>query len=62
MATFDMGETLTVTMDGHPIAQLRPLPGRGLTAATLLQRWRRLPPLDATQRRADLDAVMDADL
>jgi len=56
------GETLTVTMDGHPIAQLRPLPGRGLTAATLLQRWRRLPPLDATQLRADLDAVMDADL
>lgn len=55
------GETLTVTMDGHPIAQLRPLPGRGLTAATLLQRWRRLPPVDATQLRADLVAVVDAD-
>jgi len=56
------GETLTVTMDGHPMAQLRPLPGRGLAAATLLQRWRRLPPVDARQLRADLDAVVDADL
>ena len=56
------GETLTVTMDGHPIAELRPLPGRGLTAATLLQRWRRLPPVDAPKLRADLDRVMDASL
>ncbi len=54
------GETLTVTMDGQPIAELRPLPRRGLTAATLLQRWRRLPPVDAQQLRADLDRVLDA--
>ena len=56
------GETLTVTMDGHPIADLRPIPGRGLTAATLLQRWRRLPPVDAQQLRADLDRVLNASL
>ena len=56
------GATLTVTMDGHPIAELRPLPGRGLAAATLLQRWRRLPPVDATQFRADLDAVLETGL
>ena len=54
------GETLTVTMDGQPIAELHPIPGRGLTAATLMQRWRRLPPVDAQQLRADLDRVMDA--
>ena len=47
-------------MDGQPIAELRPIPGRGLTAATLLQRWRRLPPVDVQQLRADLDRVMDA--
>jgi len=47
------GETLTVTMDGHPIAELRPLVGRGLAAATLLQRWRRLPPVDAQSLRVD---------
>jgi antitoxin (DNA-binding transcriptional repressor) of toxin-antitoxin stability system len=56
------GETLTVTMDGQPIAELRPVPARGLTAATLLQRWRRLPPVDAQQLRADLDRVLNASL
>lgn len=56
------GETLTVTMDGKPIAELRPLPGHGLTAATLLQRWRQLPPVDGQQLRADLDSVMNASL
>lgn len=56
------GETLTVTMDGHPIAELRPIQGRGLTAATLLERWRRLPPVDAQQHRADLDRVLNASL
>jgi prevent-host-death family protein len=56
------GETLTVTMDGRPIAELRPLIGRGLSAATLLQRWRRLPLVDAQQLRADLDRVMNASL
>jgi hypothetical protein len=33
-----------------------------LTAATLLQRWHRLPPVDALQFRADLDHVMDVSL
>ena len=56
------GETLTVTMDGRPIAELRPLAGRALSAATLLKRWRRLPPVDAQRLRADLDRVMDVSL
>ena len=56
------GETLTVTMDGRPIAELRPLTGRGLTAAALLNRWRRLPPVDIEQLRNDLDDVMDGSL
>ncbi len=56
------GETLTVTMDGEPIAELRPVVGRALQAATLLKRWSRLPPVDAQKFRADLDQVMDASL
>jgi prevent-host-death family protein len=56
------GDTLTVTMDGRPIAELRPLTGRGLSAATLLKRWRRLPLVDAQQLRGDLDRVMNASL
>ncbi|MBP6771471.1 MAG: type II toxin-antitoxin system prevent-host-death family antitoxin [Gemmatimonadaceae bacterium] len=53
------GESLTVTMDGRPIAELRPLAGRGLSAAVLLERWRRLPPVDAQKLRDDLDSVLD---
>lgn len=56
------GESLTVTMDGQPIAELRPVAGRGLTAVTLLRRWRRLPPVDPQQLRADLDRVLDPSL
>lgn len=56
------GETLTVTMDGRPIAELRPLASRGIAAAALLKRWRRLQPVDAQQLRADLDHVLDTSL
>jgi antitoxin (DNA-binding transcriptional repressor) of toxin-antitoxin stability system len=56
------GESLTVTLDGRPIAELRPLPGRALSASTLLARWRRLPPVDPQALRADIDAVLDSSL
>ena len=46
------GETLTATMHGHPIAELGPVAGRGVTAAALLQRWHRLPPVNASAARA----------
>ena len=56
------GETLMVTMDGQPIAELRPVPGRALPTAALLARWRHLPAVDARQLRADVDRVLDASL
>lgn len=56
------GESLTVTMDGRPIAELRPLPGTAVPAATLLRRWRHLPPVDVAALRADLDRALDASL
>jgi len=56
------GERLTVTRDGHPVAELRPLPSPPLSGATLLRRWHRLPPLDAAAFRADLDALIDPGL
>jgi prevent-host-death family protein len=52
------GESLTVTRDGHPIAELRPLPRRPLPAATLLARWRRLPAVDPVTLRADIDELL----
>jgi prevent-host-death family protein len=56
------GEALTVTRDGQPIAELRPLPRQPARAAALLERWRRLPSVDPTKLKADIDAVIDAGL
>lgn len=56
------GESLTVTRDGRPVAELRPLPGRAIPAATLLARWRRLPPVDRDALRGDLDRTLDSSL
>lgn len=54
------GERLTITRSGRPVAELRPLHATAVTAAVLLQRWRRLPALDAAALRADLDATLEA--
>lgn len=56
------GEALTVTRDGDAVAELRPLHRRSLPAATLLQRWRGLPPIDATRLKSDIDDVLDGTL
>jgi prevent-host-death family protein len=53
------GERITVTRDGRPVAELRPLPARPLTAATLVDRFRRLPPIDPDRFRDDVDSVID---
>jgi prevent-host-death family protein len=56
------GEAMTVTRDGHPIAELRPLPRRPLQARVLLQRWRDLPAVDPARLRADIDDLLDPSL
>jgi len=56
------GESLTVTMDGRPVAELRPIHGPGLSAAALLRRWRNLPLVDAAALRRDLDRVVSPKL
>ncbi len=56
------GEVLTVTRDGHPVAEMRPLPRKPVPSATLLDRWRRLPAVDAAKLRADIDAILEASL
>jgi prevent-host-death family protein len=53
------GERLTVTRAGKPVAELQPVAHAALSAATLLRRWRRLPPLDAAALRADIDSALD---
>jgi len=56
------GEPLIVTRDGHPIAELQPLPRRPLSAAQLLARWRQVPYVDPARLRADIDSVLDSSL
>ena len=53
------GERVIVTRDGRPVAELRPVPGGRLSAAAVVERFRRLPPLDPAALRADVDAVLD---
>jgi prevent-host-death family protein len=58
----EAGEWLTVTRDGRPVAELRPVRPRGLPAAVLLERWRHLPAVGAEALRRDMDAVIDQSL
>ena len=56
------GERLTVTRDGREVAELRPLQPRPLKAGVLIERWSRLPALDADALRRDLDRTIDSAL
>jgi prevent-host-death family protein len=58
----EAGERVTVTRDGRPVAELRPLRSRGISAVALLERWRRLPAVDAGALRRDVDTVIDQTL
>jgi prevent-host-death family protein len=56
------GEQLTVTRDGKPVAELRPLRRSPLSASALLERWSRLAPIDPEALRADIDELLDTSL
>jgi prevent-host-death family protein len=58
----EAGERVTVTRDGRPVAELRPLRSRGIAAMALLERWRRLPAVEADALRRDIDAALDQSL
>jgi prevent-host-death family protein len=57
----EAGESLVVTRNGKPVAELRPL-GRATSAAMLVERWKHLPPIDPEELRAELDAIIDPSL
>jgi prevent-host-death family protein len=56
------GESITITRDGEPVAQLRPVARPGLVAEVLLDRWRHLPPLDPRALRREIDDAIDPHL
>jgi prevent-host-death family protein len=58
----ERGERLTVTRNGRPVAELRPLSRPPLSAEEIVRRWSRLEPADPVEWRRDLDAVIDPSL
>lgn len=56
------GNAVTVTRDGRPVAELRPLRPSALTSSALLERWRHVPVVDADRLRRDIDSVIDQGL
>ncbi len=54
------GETLTVVKSGTPVAELRPLRSKPLTASVLIERWSRLPAIDVVALRSDIDNILDS--
>lgn len=54
------GQTLTVTRNGTPVAELRPIPRRRFVPrAVIADGAMRAPRVDSARLRADLDAVVD---
>ena len=54
------GETIVVTRNGTPVAELRPLgQTRFVSRAALVEGARILPRVDVNRFRRDLDAVVD---
>lgn len=56
------GRAVTITRDGVPVAELRPLPHPPLTAQELVRRREALPKVDAAALRADIDELLDPSL
>lgn len=56
------GEPITITRAGRPVAELRAIGPRRLTAEALVEKRRGLPRVDPAQFRADIDALLDTSL
>ena len=57
-----LGEHLTVTRDGKPVAQLLTLEPPPLSSLALADRWASLPPMDPESLRRDVDSILDQTL
>ena len=54
------GQTIVVTRNGVPVAELRPMGGRRFVPrAVIAEAAKRAPRIDAARFRADLDAIVD---
>ena len=62
LARVSHGESLIVTKDGTPVAQVTPLPRRRLSTAEVQRRFAALPPVDHEAMRAEIDELVAPDL
>ena len=62
LAEVERGESFVVTKDGVAVAELQPLRRRGLSGAQLVERCRKLPPIDFHEFRNDVDEALDQSL
>jgi len=56
------GESLVVTRDGAPVAQLNPLRRQPLPMAEIIQRAKNAPKVDYEKFRSDVDNFLDTSL
>ena len=56
------GETVTVTRDGTPVAELRRLGRMPLSAEELIAHRKNIPRIDYQEMRAELDEIIDPSL
>ena len=56
------GEIVEITRSGRQVAQLRPLPAAGKSAAAILAAWQKLPQLDVEQFERDIAEILDPSL
>jgi prevent-host-death family protein len=56
------GERITITRSGRPVAELRGMPSTPVAADVLIERRRRLPPMDPAALRVDVDELLNASL
>jgi prevent-host-death family protein len=62
MDAVEAGETITITRNGHPIAELRPLTRRRATSLDQVQaRYAMLPRMSYEALRADIDEFFGDD-
>ena len=53
------GESLVVTKDGEPIAEVVPLKRQPFSKESLLELWAHLPRVDSARLRREVDELMD---
>jgi prevent-host-death family protein len=54
-----LGERVTITRDGKPVARLVPVGRQRVSAEVLVERFRRLPAVDPDRLREDIDLLVD---